>query len=79
MVDPWSGQTFGKLWQRPCSGFSFRIKLLICLTLFQVVFLSFDVFVFNRMRHNGLLLLVCCWLAPGFRQLKKLGIKKTLP
>jgi hypothetical protein len=31
------------------------------------------------MRHNGLLLLVCCWLAPGFRQLKKLGIKKTLP
>jgi len=25
----------------------------------QVVFLSFDVFVFNRMRHNGLLLLVC--------------------
>jgi len=34
-------------------------------------FLSFDVFVFNRMRHNGLLLLVCCWFAPGLCQVEK--------
>tara|TARA_Y100000033_G_C2727067_1_gene101439 strand:+ start:479 stop:799 length:321 start_codon:yes stop_codon:yes gene_type:complete len=67
------------LWQTPDIGFSLRNQ---CRTLFdelQVIFFVVGCWLFyfcNRLRHKGLLLLVCCWLAPGFCQSEKIGHKK---